>query len=95
MPKIIDKIVALGDDLNRTDSGGVSAVIYAIVNGKLDMLKLLMEKGGDLKKAAASPMPSLYGDDSRTVYQNITENEYSDEEMAAMKEFLIKEASNN
>ena len=92
MPKIIDKIVALGDDLNRTDSGGVSAVIYAIVNGKLDMLKLLMEKGGDLKKAAASPMPSLYGDDSRTVYQNITENEYSDAEMAAMKEFLIKEA---
>ena len=50
-----------------------------------------MEKGGDLKKAVASPMPSLYGDDSRTVYQNITENEYSDAEMAAMKEFLIKE----
>lgn len=92
MPKIIDKIMALGGDLNRTDSGGVSAVIYAIVNGKLDMLKLLMEKGGDLKKAAASPMPALYGDDSRTVYQNITENEYSDAEMAAMKEFLIKEA---
>ncbi len=91
MPKIIDKIAALGGDLNMTDSTGVSAVIYAIVNGKLDILKLLMEKGGDLKKAVASPMPSLYGDDSRTVYQNITENEYSDAEMAAMKEFLIKE----
>ena len=87
--ELLDRIIMLGGDPNSINNSGVSAVTYAIVNGKLELLKLLIEKGGDLEKAADSPMPSLYGDESKTVYQNIVDNDYSDTEMSAMKDFLM------
>ncbi|WP_157617723.1 hypothetical protein [Succinimonas amylolytica] len=91
---LLDKIVMLGGDLNSANNEGISAVNYAIVNGKLEILKLLIEKGGDLKKSIESPMPSLYGDESKTVYQNIVDNDYSDPDMSAMKDFLISNVGN-
>jgi ankyrin repeat protein len=46
--KSIDLLVSLGEDVNATDSYGITSLMVAANLGDLNVVKFLVEKGADL-----------------------------------------------
>ncbi len=53
-PAIIEKIVAVGGDVNQTDNENRNSLFIAVEHGHLEAAKLLLSLGADCKKAPGS-----------------------------------------
>jgi ankyrin repeat protein len=58
-PKILS-LLAKGEDINRKDSKGNTALIYALMNSKTNVVELLVQMGADVKLQTNSGQDAIW-----------------------------------